>query len=259
MRKRFFYFLAGITLSLLSFVPQSLAITMQEINAAIKQIKAEGKDVPDKIIAYCNEIIAEYATEDKEMAAYASSSKARAYEMKNDFASSRASLQDAIELNPTDDTLYYLFAYTYRGEGNMQQCYDVCTEHVPMAKDPDYYSYNGCKKRCTILANALWREYDGNSIQAEEKYAQKMILVRGEVQSVSRDISTKYPVVEFDLYTYYKILGSVECTMAVDKDNNAVTPVNNLKKGQDIILKGMVTEFRLNRRLLLNECTLLPE
>lgn len=97
-----------------------------------------------------------------------------------------------------------------------------------------------------ISADALYAEYDKNSVAADAKYEDKIVEVSGYVQSIGKDIAdTAYLVIGGEGF-----LDGVQCMLPEGQESL----VGNISKGQYVTLKGKVSGQVIGNVLVRN-CT----
>ena len=97
-----------------------------------------------------------------------------------------------------------------------------------------------------LLANTLFKEYDKNSVAADAKYEDKIVVVSGTIQSIGKDITdTAYLVIGGSGF-----LDGVQCTLPSGQEDL----VASVRKGQYVTLKGKVSGQMMGN-VLVNNCT----
>ena len=97
-----------------------------------------------------------------------------------------------------------------------------------------------------LSANKLFKEYDKNSVAADAKYEDKIVVVSGTIQSIGKDITdTAYLVIGGSGF-----LDGVQCTLPKGQEGL----VARVSKGQYITLKGKVSG-QIMGNVLVNNCT----
>ena len=119
------------------------------------------------------------------------------------------------------------------GGGSMDT--DGGAEKISVAT-PDY----------VLSANKLFKEYDKNSVAADVKYEDKIVVVSGAIQSIGKDITdTAYLVIGGSGF-----LDGVQCTLPSGQEGL----VARVRKGQYVTLKGKVSGQMMGN-VLVNNCT----
>ena len=84
-----------------------------------------------------------------------------------------------------------------------------------------------------LSANKLFKEYDKNSVAADAKYEDKIVVVSGTIQSIGKDImDTAYLVIGGTGF-----LDGVQCMLPTGQESL----VARVSKGQYVTLKGKVS------------------
>ncbi len=97
-----------------------------------------------------------------------------------------------------------------------------------------------------LSANTLFREYDKNSVAADAKYEDKIVVVSGTVQDIGKDITdTAYLVIGGSGF-----LDGVQCTLPRGQEGL----VARVTKGQYVTLKGKVSG-QIMGNVLVNNCS----
>lgn len=92
----------------------------------------------------------------------------------------------------------------------------------------------------------LYADYEANEVAADLKYKDKVLVVRGVVDNIGKDITD-------DIYVTLKtgeMFGSIQCFFADSHVNEAAS----LAKGQTITIKGKCSGKMMN--VLLNGCSI---
>ena len=119
------------------------------------------------------------------------------------------------------------------GGGSMDT--DGGAEKISVAT-PDY----------VLSANKLFKEYDKNSVAADAKYEDKIVVVSGTIQSIGKDITdTAYLVIGGSGF-----LDGVQCTLPRGQEGL----VARVSKGQYVTLKGKVSG-QIMGNVLVNNCS----
>ena len=106
------------------------------------------------------------------------------------------------------------------GGGSLET--DQGAEKISVAT-PDY----------VLSANTLFKEYDKNSVAADAKYEDKIVVVSGTIQSIGKDImDTAYLVIGGSGF-----LDGVQCMLPRGQEDL----VARVSKGQYVTLKGKVS------------------
>ena len=95
-------------------------------------------------------------------------------------------------------------------------------------------------------ANDLFAQYDANEVAADQKYKGKIVVVTGDIQSISKSLLNTPELTIGDA----TILGAVTCTF----DKSFDPALAMLAKGQPISARGTV-EMKLGS-VVLDNCTL---
>ena len=104
------------------------------------------------------------------------------------------------------------------------------------AATPDY----------VLSANTLFNEYDKNSVAADAKYEDKIVVVSGTIQSIGKDImDTAYLVIGGSGF-----LDGVQCTLPRGQEGL----VARVSKGQYVTLKGKVSG-QIMGNVIVNNCS----
>ena len=112
---------------------------------------------------------------------------------------------------------------------------DGDTEKISVAT-PDY----------VLSANKLFKEYDTNSVAADAKYEDKIVVVSGTIQSIGKDImDTAYLVIGGTGF-----LDGVQCMLPTGQEGL----VARVSKGQYITLKGKVSG-QIMGNVIVNNCS----
>ncbi len=97
-----------------------------------------------------------------------------------------------------------------------------------------------------LSANKLFKEYDKNSVAADAKYEDKIVVVSGTIQSIGKDITdTAYLVIGGSGF-----LDGVQCTLPRGQEGL----VARVSKGQYVTLKGKVSG-QIMGNVLVNNCS----
>lgn len=107
------------------------------------------------------------------------------------------------------------------------------TEYFRPAKD-----ISTTKADITINADQLFATFEKNENEANEKYLNKIIAVKGTVGEISTDQSNQKVVV---LRTADVMFG-IACSMKPDQADKAAT----LKEGQNVTVKGLCTGYTMD-------------
>ena len=119
------------------------------------------------------------------------------------------------------------------GGGSMDT--DGGDEKISLAT-PDY----------VLSANKLFKEYDKNSVAADAKYEDKIVVVSGTIQSIGKDImDTAYLVIGGSGF-----LDGVQCTLPRGQEGL----VARVSKGQYVTLKGKVSG-QIMGNVIVNNCS----
>ena len=119
------------------------------------------------------------------------------------------------------------------GGGSMDT--DGGAEKISVAT-PDY----------VLSANKLFKEYDKNSVAADAKYEDKIVVVSGTIQSIGKDImDTAYLVIGGSGF-----LDGVQCTLPRGQEGL----VARVSKGQYVTLKGKVSG-QIMGNVIVNNCS----
>lgn len=97
-----------------------------------------------------------------------------------------------------------------------------------------------------VTAKQLFADYEANEIAADQKYKDKVVIVTGTVNDISKDIAD-------DIYVTVKgdeMMGDIQCYFSKDHTNDAA----QLKKEQKISIKGNC-EGKSMLNVLLRGCT----
>lgn len=108
--------------------------------------------------------------------------------------------------------------------------------------------------KTVIHAKTLWKEFDDNAFAADEKYAGREILIKGEIKSIKKNVFTNLPVIELEVSSMH----SVDCQMQVNDQKKAITPVEKLKKGEEVVIKGKVKNY-LTNSVQIEDCQLVEQ
>jgi len=112
---------------------------------------------------------------------------------------------------------------------------DEGAEKISLAT-PDY----------VLSANALFNEYDKNSVAADAKYEGKIVKVSGTIQSIGKDIiDTAYLVIGGSGF-----LDGVQCMLPRGQEGL----VASVSKGQYVTLKGKVSG-QIMGNVIVNNCS----
>ena len=104
------------------------------------------------------------------------------------------------------------------------------------AATPDY----------VLSANTLFKEYERNSVAADAKYEDKIVVVSGTVQNIGKDImDTAYLVIGGSGF-----LDGVQCMLPRGQEGL----VARVSKGQYVTLKGKVSGQTIGN-VLVNNCS----
>ena len=97
-----------------------------------------------------------------------------------------------------------------------------------------------------LSANKLFKEYDKNSVAADAKYEDKIVVVSGTIQSIGKDImDTAYLVIGGTGF-----LDGVQCMLPTGQEGL----VARVSKGQYVTLKGKVSG-QIMGNVLVNNCS----
>ena len=97
-----------------------------------------------------------------------------------------------------------------------------------------------------LSANKLFKEYDKNSVAADAKYEDKIVVVSGTIQSIGKDImDTAYLVIGGSGF-----LDGVQCTLPRGQEGL----VARVSKGQYVTLKGKVSG-QIMGNVIVNNCS----
>ena len=119
------------------------------------------------------------------------------------------------------------------GGGSMDT--DGGAEKISVAT-PDY----------VLSANKLFKEYDKNSVAADAKYEDKIVVVSGTIQSIGKDImDTAYLVIGGSGF-----LDGVQCMLPRGQEGL----VARVSKGQYVTLKGKVSG-QIMGNVIVNNCS----
>ena len=119
------------------------------------------------------------------------------------------------------------------GGGSMDT--DGGAEKISVAT-PDY----------VLSANKLFKEYDKNSVAADAKYEDKIVVVSGTIQSIGKDImDTAYLVIGGTGF-----LDGVQCMLPTGQEGL----VARVSKGQYVTLKGKVSG-QIMGNVIVNNCS----
>ncbi len=84
----------------------------------------------------------------------------------------------------------------------------------------------------TVLADRVYKQYEENSIKAEEIFKGNTIYLKGEIKSIGKDImGAPYVVIG-----NRRGMGTVQCMF----DDNKSKQLSSLKKGNTVVIKGEV-------------------
>ena len=97
-----------------------------------------------------------------------------------------------------------------------------------------------------VSAKQLYSDYAANEVSADLKYNGKVLLVKGKVNTIAKDIMGGIYVTLNTGDTF----GEVQCSFSDNHTNEAA----GLKKGQTITIKGKCTGKMIN--ILFSECSL---
>ena len=112
---------------------------------------------------------------------------------------------------------------------------DEGAEKISLAT-PDY----------VLSANTLFKEYDKNSVAADAKYENKIVVVSGTIQSIGKDImDTAYLVIGGSGF-----LDGVQCMLPRGQEGL----VARVSKGQYVTLKGKVSG-QIMGNVIVNNCS----
>lgn len=93
-----------------------------------------------------------------------------------------------------------------------------------------------------VSSTQLATEYDDNEVSADEKYKNKLILIKGKVESISKDFMG-YPYLALDGLNMFQM---VKATF--DKANTS--QLSNIKKGQNVQIVCQVDSYIIGSVLL---------
>ena len=97
-----------------------------------------------------------------------------------------------------------------------------------------------------LSANKLFKEYDKNSVAADAKYEDKIVVVSGTIQSIGKDImDTAYLVIGGTGF-----LDGVQCMLPTGQEGL----VARVSKGQYVTLKGKVSG-QIMGNVIVNNCS----
>ena len=97
-----------------------------------------------------------------------------------------------------------------------------------------------------LSANKLFKEYDKNSVAADAKYEDKIVVVSGTIQSIGKDImDTAYLVIGGTGF-----LDGVQCMLPAGQEGL----VARVSKGQYVTLKGKVSG-QIMGNVIVNNCS----
>ena len=97
-----------------------------------------------------------------------------------------------------------------------------------------------------LSANKLFKEYDKNSVAADAKYEDKIVVVSGTIQSIGKDImDTAYLVIGGTGF-----LDGVQCMLPTGQESL----VARVSKGQYVTLKGKVSG-QIMGNVIVNNCS----
>ena len=97
-----------------------------------------------------------------------------------------------------------------------------------------------------LSANKLFKEYDKNSVAADAKYEDKIVVVSGTIQSIGKDImDTAYLVIGGSGF-----LDGVQCMLPRGQEGL----VARVSKGQYVTLKGKVSG-QIMGNVIVNNCS----
>ena len=127
----------------------------------------------------------------------------------------------------------FLSIFIILGGGSMDT--DGDAEKISVAT-PDY----------VLSANKLFKEYDKNSVAADAKYEDKIVVVSGTIQSIGKDImDTAYLVIGGSGF-----LDGVQCMLPRGQEGL----VARVSKGQYVTLKGKVSG-QIMGNVIVNNCS----
>ena len=97
-----------------------------------------------------------------------------------------------------------------------------------------------------LSANKLFKEYDKNSVAADAKYEDKIVVVSGTIQSIGKDImDTAYLVIGGSGF-----LDGVQCMLPSGQEGL----IARVSKGQYVTLKGRVSG-QIMGNVIVNNCS----
>ena len=112
--------------------------------------------------------------------------------------------------------------------------------------DGDAEKFSVATPDYVLSANKLFKEYDKNSVAADAKYEDKIVVVSGTIQSIGKDImDTAYLVIGGSGF-----LDGVQCMLPRGQEGL----VARVSKGQYVTLKGKVSG-QIMGNALVNNCS----
>lgn len=105
-----------------------------------------------------------------------------------------------------------------------------------------------------VTAPELWDAYQGNEVNADLLYRDKLLAVTGTITDIGKDVLTDAPCVSLDIDSSYNLY-PIQCFF--QKNGNETEQIAALSKGDAVTIYGKCTGVSLVN-VQLTKCTLVP-
>jgi hypothetical protein len=146
-------------------------------------------------------------------------------------------------LSATAVAVFFILAVASSDSKQTEMEGSKSTENTPAKEDPKTEENSPAIE---VSPKQLYSDYEANEVSADLKYKGKVLIVKGKVNTIGKDIMG-------DIYVTLntgETFGEVQCSFSDDHTNEAA----GLKKGQTITIKGTCDGKMIN--ILLSECSM---